>query len=202
MCIPTATGLGLLGASLIFTYATYSHASLFCRSSGNKLSLSQDPISVIATRTVCLGYSAAANQRQHCDGTGGPFNQQKLKGKGGALSRPAYRSSPSNALIRFIAQRWSTACSTPVPAGIHCSSLTWTQPWCCHVSGGIDSSGIITTSRSRGWSLGKHQQRASHRQSSHSSHQEITKLQAEHPNQAEQPQNYHVFKPTDSRCWH
>ena len=37
-------------------------------------------ISVIATRTAaCLGYSAAANQRQHCDGTRGPFNQQKLK---------------------------------------------------------------------------------------------------------------------------
>ena len=37
-------------------------------------------ISVIAIRTAaCLGYSAAANQRQHCDGTGGPFNQQKLK---------------------------------------------------------------------------------------------------------------------------
>ena len=59
--------------------ATYSHAGLFRRSSGNKLSLSQDLISVIATRTACLGYSAAANQRQHCDGTGGPFNQQKLK---------------------------------------------------------------------------------------------------------------------------
>ena len=77
-------------------------------------SLSQDLISVIATRTVCLGYSAAANQRQHCDGTGGPFNQQKLKGKGGALPHLVYRSSPSIALIRFTAQRWSTACSTPV----------------------------------------------------------------------------------------
>ena len=70
---------------------------------------------MIATRTACPGYSAVADERQHCDGTGGPFNQQKLKGKGGALPHPIYRSSPSIALIRFIAQRWSTACSTPVP---------------------------------------------------------------------------------------
>ena len=35
-------------------------------------SLSQDA-------SACLGYSAAADELQHCDGTGGPFNQQKLK---------------------------------------------------------------------------------------------------------------------------
>ena len=33
----------------------------------------------IATRTACPGYSAVADERQHCDGTGGPFNQLKAE---------------------------------------------------------------------------------------------------------------------------